>query len=174
MQTERGLFGELNRWGNAGDLDTQLLHAFSNASAIALAIIDNDRRYRFVNDALVAMHNSIPTEAFIGRTFRDILEDAAPETEARFQQVSAAGETPPMEVTLKLPSRIEVGYWIEKNLTFKNRVGRVTQIASLAVEVTETRKLDENFRKLSGELLRTNTGYQRLARELHDSISEYH
>ena len=72
-----------------------------------------------------------------------------------------------------LPTRTEPGYWMEKNLTIKNGTGRVTQIVSLAIEVTETRKLEENFRKFGGELLWNNKEYRRLARELHSSINEY-
>jgi hypothetical protein len=123
---------------------------------------------------MVAMHNSVPTEEFIGSTFRDILEDAAPETEARFQSVSLAGETPAIEVKLKLPSRTEPGYWMEKNFAITGRSGRVIQIVSLAVEVTGTKKLEQHFCELGGELLWGNEGYQRLAQELHHSINEYH
>ena len=162
------------RLGALNNLDAQLATAFSKTSEIALAILDDQRRYQFVNNALVAMHNDVPADAFVGSTFRDILRDSAPETEARFQRVSAQGETPPIEVTLKLPSRTELGYWIEKNFAIKRKSGRVIQIASLAVEVTAQRKLEERFRKLGNELLWRNQEYQRLARDLHDSISAYH
>lgn len=84
------------------------------------------------------------------------------------------GETPAIEVTVKLPSRTELGYWIEKNFVIKRKSGRLIQIASFAVEVTLHKKLENCFRKLSGELLSRNDAYQRLARELHDSIHEYH
>jgi hypothetical protein len=156
------------------NLDAQLLAPFSKTSAIGLAILDNQYRFRFVNSAVVAMHNGIPAEVFVGSTIRDILGDAAPEPEARFQRVSLGAETPTVEVTVMLPSRTELGYWIEKNFPIKGQSGRVTQIASLAVEVTAQRKLENRFRELGGTQLQRNEGYRRLAQELHDSIKEYH
>lgn len=174
MKTQSEVLDKLRQSGDLKNLDAQLLAAFSKSSAIAFCILDNDCRYRFVNNALVAMHNGVPNDAFIGSTFRDILEDAAPETEARFQQLSLATETPASEVRVKLPSRTEPGYWIEKNLAITGRLGGVVQIVSLAVEVTDNRKLEQRFRKLGNELLWTNAEYQRLAQELHHSINEYH
>jgi len=84
-----------------------------------------------------------------------------------------ADETPPVEVTAILPTRTECGYRIQKTFPIKGRSGRVTQMASLAVEVTGNRKLERYFRKLGGELLWQNAEYQRLARELHDSVNDY-
>src|SRR6266436_5902433 len=104
-----------HREGAVKDFDAQLSAAFFKTSAIGLAILDNQQRFQFVNNAVVAMHNSIPAEAFVGSTLRDIIGDATPEPEARFQRVFAAEETPAVEVTLLLPSRTELGYWIEKN-----------------------------------------------------------
>jgi hypothetical protein len=157
------------------DLGEQLLAAFSRTSAIGLAILDNQYHFRFVNNAVVEMHNGIPAEAFVGSTIRDILGDAAPEPEARFERVFLGNETRTVEVTVMLPSRTELGYWIEKNFPIKGHSGRVTQIASLGVEVTVQRKLENRFRKLAGnQLLQRNEGYRRLAQELHDSIEEYH
>jgi hypothetical protein len=156
------------------DLDAPLAAAFSRTSAIALAIFDNQQHFRFVNNALVAIHSGVPADAFIGRTMRDIIGEAAPEPERRLQRLLIAGETPAAEVALMLPTRTEPGYWVEKNFTIKDRGGRVTQIASLAVEVTDNRKLEQNFRNICGDLLRTHLSCQQLARELHDSINDYH
>jgi signal transduction histidine kinase len=86
----------------------------------------------------------------------------------------AAGETVPVEVRTKLPTRTDPGYFIVKNFTIKSWSGRVTQIASLAVEVTAERNLEQRFREIGGEQLLRNEQYQRLARELHDAIDGYH
>jgi signal transduction histidine kinase len=156
------------------DVEEKLITVFSKTSAIGLAIFDNQRRFRFVNDAVVTMHNGIPAEAFVSSTIRDIIGDAASGPEARQQRVFLAGEAPPIEVTVMLPSRTEIGYWIEKNFAIKGRSGRITQVVSLAVEVTGNRKLEKYFQKLSGELLWKNKRHQQLAQELHDAISQYH
>lgn len=156
------------------DLDAQLIAPFSKTSAIGLAVFDNQYRFRFVNDAVVAILNGIPAEAFVGSTIRDMLGSAARESEARVKRVSLGAETPTIEVAAMLPPRTELGYWIEKNFPIKGQSGRVTQIASLTVEVTAQRQLENRFRELGGNQLQRNEAYRRLAQELHDSIEEYH
>jgi hypothetical protein len=49
------------------DFGVRLLRAFSNSSAIELAIYDNQLRFRAVNNA-AATKPGIPAEAFVGRT----------------------------------------------------------------------------------------------------------
>jgi transcriptional regulator with PAS, ATPase and Fis domain len=154
-------------------LTAQLAAAFSKTSAVALAIFDNQLRFRAINNAMAAI-NGVPAESLIEKTIREIIGDAAPEPEVRLRRVLAAGETPPVEVSMKLPTRTEPGYWIVKNFIIKGRSGRLTQIASLAVEVSDNRNLEQNFRKLGSELPWKNQEYHRLARELHDAIDGYH
>jgi hypothetical protein len=47
--------------GAVKDLDAQLIADLSKTSVIALCILDSDLHYQFVNSAMVAMHNSVPT-----------------------------------------------------------------------------------------------------------------
>lgn len=162
-----------SKLGAVKNLDAQLAAAFSKTSAIALAIFDNQLRFRTVNNVMAAIHG-VPAEPLVGKTIRDIIGDAAPEPEARLRRVLAAGETVPVEVRTKLPTRAELGYFIVKNFTIKGWSGRVTQIASLAVEVTAERNLAQLFREVGGEQLLRGKQYQRLARELHDAIDGYH
>ena len=152
----------------------RLIAALSKTPEIALGIMDNRLRFQHVNPALVAMHNGVPAEAFVGSTLRDILGDAAPETEARFQRVAALGETPVLEVSLKLPRRTELGCWIEKGFACKAKSGKAMHITSLAVEVTLDRKLEEVFRARASDLLAISELHRRLARELHQAIDGYH
>jgi transcriptional regulator with PAS, ATPase and Fis domain len=147
--------------------------AFSQTSAVELAVFDNQLRFRAVNNATAAIPG-IPAENFIGKPIRDIIGDAAVDLEARLQGILTGNETPSGEVSMMLPTRTELGYWIHKDFSIKARSGRITQMGSLGVEVTSNRKLEESFRKLGGELLWRNQEYKRLARELHSSISEYH
>lgn len=106
--------------------------------------------------------SSPPADAFVGSTIRDIIGDSATEPKARLRRVEVVGETPAAEITLTLPSRNERGYWIEKNCAIKAASGTVIEIASLAVEVTADRNLEECFRKLDNEVLRKNPNYHRL------------
>ncbi|HZP63065.1 MAG TPA: PAS domain-containing protein [Terriglobales bacterium] len=146
----------------------------SKTPEIALGILDNRLRIQYVNPALVAMHNGIPAEAFIGNTLRDIIGNAAPETEARLQRVVALGETPAREVIVKLPARNELGYWIEKAFARKTKSGKALHITTLSVEVTLDRKLEELFRALAGNLLVTSGLHRHLASDLHHAVDGYH
>lgn len=152
----------------------RLIAALSKTPEIALGVFDNRLRVQYVNPALVAMHNGIPAEAFLGSTLRDIIGNAAPETEARLQRIVALGETPAREVSLKLPRRNELGYWIEKGFARKTKSGKALHISTLSVEVTRDRKLEEVFRALASNLLATSELHRRLARELHQAIDGYH
>jgi len=151
----------------------RLVASFSNASAIELAVYDNQLRFLAVNNAASAV-GGIPPEAFVGKTSRDIFGDAASGQEARLRRVRVAGETPSIKATAMLPQRTERAYWIQKFFPIRGRSGKVTQLASLSVEVTAYRKLENCFHKLGSQSLSENTEYKRLARELHHSIKKYH
>jgi len=155
------------------DSVARFVAAFSRTSAIELAIYDDQLRFRLVNDAAAAI-TGIPAPAYVGQTMPEIIGDAALAPEARLREVLLMGESPVLEVAARLPMRTELGYWIQKSFPIKGWSGRVTQIASLAVEVTAHRKLEYRFRELGGELLWRNGDYQRLARERHDSVNGYH
>ena len=167
-------FDYTTRSGGIKDFDAELAAVFSKTSAISLCLLDSQYRFQFVNNAVVAMHNGIPGAAFIGRTLREMIGDAAPGPEARLQRIAILGETPAVEISLMLPHRTEPGYWVEKNFAIKRTSGRVTQIASLAIEVTTQRRLEQYFRNLGSEQLSKNNEYQRLARELQQAINRYH
>lgn len=151
----------------------RLVASFSNASAIELAVYDTQLRFLAVNNAASAIVG-IPPEAFVGKTSHDIFGDAASGQEARLRRVWVAGETPSIKVTAMLPHRTERGYWIQKNFPIRGRSGNATQLASLSVEVTAYKKLENCFHKLGSQSLWENTEYKRLARELHHSINKYH
>src|SRR3984893_17899643 len=63
----------------------QLLAAFSRTSAIGLAIIDNQIRFRSVNNAL-AVRRGVPVEAHSGNRPRDIFGIVAAKSEAALRQ----------------------------------------------------------------------------------------
>jgi transcriptional regulator with PAS, ATPase and Fis domain len=152
----------------------RLLTAFSSTSVIGLAVCDDQLRYQGINEALASM-NGITPEAHVGNTVRDILEDAAAKPEPALRRVLVSGQAVCFELTAMLPTRTELGYWIENYFPIKGGQGRANQVATITVEVTAQRRLEKSFRKLTGELLWTGDKKNRwLARDLHDSINEYH
>jgi len=152
----------------------RLLTAFSSASVIGLAVCDDRLRFQGINNALAAM-NGITPEAHVGNTVRDILRDAAAKPEPALQQVLLSGRAVSFELSAMLPTRTELGCWIENYFPIGGKGSRVNQVATITVEVTAQRKLERYFRRLTGELLWTGNQEQRwLARALHDSIDDYH
>jgi transcriptional regulator with PAS, ATPase and Fis domain len=156
------------------DESAQLLTAFSGTSVIGFAVCDDQLRYQGINAAMAAM-NGITAEAHVGKTVRDILKGAASKPEPALRQVLASGQAVRFELAAMLPTRTELGYWIENYLPIKGRQGRRNLVATITVEVTAQRKLERAFRKVAGDLLwRGNKQDRWLATDLHDSINEYH
>lgn len=153
----------------------QLVAAFFNASTVGLGICDEQFRYQAVNKALAAM-NGIPAEAHLGKTVRDILGDAADTVEPPMKRVLETGRPVcNFEISVKLPTRAETGHWIENYFAIKDPTGKVKQVGAIVVEVTNQKKLEESLHILTRKLLRARDEEQRrLARDLHDSINQYH
>jgi PAS fold len=152
-----------------------LVAAFSNASAIGLALCDKQLRYQAINSALAAM-NGIPAKAHLGNSMRDILGDVAAEVEPPLRRVFVTGQAvllPDLRATL--PTRTKPGYWIRDYFPIKDAGGRVQQVGSLVVEVTAHRKLEALFREPTSELPHTKTMENWwFSRELYNSINQYH
>ena len=156
------------------DESERLLTVFSGASVIGLAVCDDKLRYEGINEALAAM-NGITAKAHLGNTVRDILRDAAVEPESALRRVLANGEAKSFELAVTLPTRTELGYWIENYFPIAGQGKKAAQVATITVEITAQRKLEKSFRQLTSRLLWTgNREHRWLARDLHDSIDEYH
>jgi signal transduction histidine kinase len=153
----------------------QVLAALDRYPNVGLAICDRQLRFESINSALASM-NGIPVEAHIGKSLRDILGGAAAKVEPLYKKVFLTGN-PVLNVQLsaRLPTRNEPGYWIESCFPIKDASGEVQQVAGFVVEITEEKKLRESLRSLTGKLLRHEDFKQRrVARELHDSLNQYH
>lgn len=153
-------------------LQARLLKAFATTSAVELAIYNEKLRFVAVNNAAAAIPR-IPAEDFVGCTMRDIVGDAAAEPVARLWRAMDAGQTPPVEISARLPMRSDTGYWIQKIFPLEGRSRRVTGVVSLAIEVTSYRNLEEYLRKLGPP----QTGvaeHKRLVWELHQCVDQYH
>ena len=161
----------LNAIGEPG----QLLAAFSSTPSVGVAIYDAHLRIQFINEALAEM-TGFPVEAHLGRTIRDILGDAAGMVEDSVRKVFATGEPlSNVEITEKLPTRKEIGHWVESYFPLKDSAGQVQQVGNVVVEITKQKKLEQTLHELSRQLLRIRDEEQRrVARELHDSLNQYH
>ena len=153
----------------------QLVAAFLNASSVGLAFVDDKLRFQVINETLAGM-NGVPVEAHLGRTVREILGQAGDVIERKLKRVFSTGRPAVnIEISIKLPTRGEVGHWIENYFPIRDSSGRVKQVGSIVVEVTEQKKLAQSLHSLSRKLLRAQDEEQRrLARDLHDSVNQYH
>jgi hypothetical protein len=152
-----------------------LFAAFSNASAIGLALCDKHLRYQAINNALAAM-NGIPAKTHLGNSVHDILGDVAAEVEPPLRRVFVTGQAVLLhDLRATLPTRTKPGYWIRDYFPIKDAGGRVQQVGTLIVEVTAQRKLEEFFLEPASKLPRTKTKENWwLLRELHNSVNQYH
>jgi len=144
-------------WGDSADPDgfhdpKQLLSTFFAASTVGLAICDDQLHYKAINKTLASM-NGIPADAHLGRTVHEILGEAANEIEPLFRQVFSTGKPLcDVELALKLPTRTEMGHWIENYFPIKDAAGNVRQVGVVVVEVTQQKKLEEDTLRLSRSL----------------------
>ncbi|HMJ21257.1 MAG TPA: sigma 54-interacting transcriptional regulator [Terriglobales bacterium] len=130
----------------------QLLSAFFAASNVGLSIVDTQLNYQAINKTLAEM-NGFPIEAHLGKSMRDVLGDAAESIEPILRRVLLTGEPATnVQLTLKLPTRAEVGHWVVHYFPMNDASGKVTRIGVVVVEVTEQKKLEEKIASLEGKL----------------------
>jgi PAS domain-containing protein len=153
----------------------RLCAAFSHASALGFAIFDDHLRYRVVNDALAAI-NGIPVDAHVGNTIPELFgTHIADQIAPRIKRLMATGEPIDVEVNATLPTRLEPGSYIDHYFAIKGPAGNVIEVGLVVVEVTAQRKLDTFINQLTSNLLRQEArDAWWLARELHDSVNQYH
>jgi two-component system NarL family sensor kinase len=132
-------------------------------------------RFLAVNDTLAQM-NGVPAGAHIGRTMREILGEFTDTIEPIFRRVFLTGE-PVLNhvVSGTLPTRDDVGHWIENYFPIRDDKGVIQQVGAVVVEITKQKELEQSLRALNQKLMRArDTEQQRIARELHDSLNQYH
>jgi two-component system NarL family sensor kinase len=74
-----------------------------------------------------------------------------------------------------LPTRHDVGHWIENYFPIRDDKGVIRQVGAVVVEITKQKELEQSLRALNQKLMRArDTEQQRIARDLHDSLNQYH
>jgi len=135
-----------------------LLPALFESPVMGVALLDGQFRFRAINGALAAM-NGLPVSSHIGKKLRYVLGSSAPTVESLVRQVLETGE--PIfnrDLTAKLPTREEVGYWVETYLPIRDLENRVTQVAAFVVELTGFKNLEASLNHIIGNLLHVRAG----------------
>ena len=130
----------------------KLLEAYFRSSTVGLGILDSELRYLAINSTLAGI-NGKPAPDHIGRTVREILGDAAEQIEPEVRRVfSTRQPVTDLEVSVRLPTRAEIGYWIEHFFPIKDEDDSVRRVVVIVVEITEQRKLEESLKHVGGRL----------------------
>jgi formate hydrogenlyase transcriptional activator len=141
----------------------KLLAAYFNSSTVGLCVLDPDLRYIAINKTLAEM-NGIPAPEHLGKTVREVLGDFANIIEPHFRRVLSTGEAVMnSEISGLLPTRTEVGHWIEHYIPTKDDRGNVTRISVVAVEITEQKKLEESLQDADAKLRKEMVRFQMLS-----------
>jgi formate hydrogenlyase transcriptional activator len=139
--------------------------AYFKASKVGLCIFDAQFRYLAVNDTLAEI-NGLPAPGHLGKHVGEVLGDFAELIEPQLRRVLATGEpVADLEVSFMLPHRSEAGHWVLHFVPIEDAMGRVTQIGSIVVEITEQKKLEESLRSVS-ETLRQEKRRQEVLSEI--------
>jgi DNA-binding CsgD family transcriptional regulator len=110
-------------------------------------------RYRAINEALAAK-NGLPVSSHIGKKLRHVLGSSTPKIENLVRQVlETSAPIFNRDLKVKLPTRQEVGHWVETYLPIRDLENRVTQVAVFAVELTGIRNLEASLNHMIGNLL---------------------
>lgn len=135
-----------------------LLPALFESPVMGVALLDGQFRFRAINGALAAM-NGFPVSSHIGKKLRFVLGSAAATIEGIVRQVLDTGEPIyNLEVKAKLPTRMEVGHWVETYLPIRDVENRVTQVAAFVVELTGFKNFEMSLNHIIGNLLHVSAG----------------
>jgi transcriptional regulator with PAS, ATPase and Fis domain len=149
------------------------LPAFSHSCAVTFVICDQQFRYQWVNDAVVAW-NGILAEAHVGRTLEDVIGEAATAIEPILNNVLSTGKVISKELVVKTPKTNNIRHWVSVSFPVKNNFGAAKQAGVVGVEITKLRELDKLFSEVSRDLVCAPGGnHHALRKELHGSLSQY-
>ncbi len=130
----------------------KLIAAYFSSPTVGLGILDTNFRYFAVNQTLAQM-NGFPADEHIGKTLREILGPLADNIEVQLQKVLSTGEPVlNFEFSGHLPTRKEIGHWIDHLLPLKYAKNEVERIGCVVIEVSEQRKLERSVHDLTGKV----------------------
>jgi len=140
-------------------------------SNVGFAVLDRRFRYRFVNEALAAMHR-IPAEAHLGETLRSMTGNgnATVKIERSFDAVFDTGEVVrSVELIGSVPRRSEGVHWTGTHFPIRDGRGKIKEVGVIVVEVgsgIHNRSATGANMRLLQKLVRDTSRTQELASRL--------
>ena len=153
----------------------ELLNAFFLSSTVGFAILDDQLRYRRINDQMARMVG-MQSGDFLGRTVMEIFPNHAERAQEVLAGVLRSGEAVlGREVSGEIPGKSgEIRHWLVNYFPIKDESDSVFQIGIITLDVTERRSAEQAIRRLSARLLTLqDEERRRIAREIHDSLGQY-
>ncbi len=133
---------------------------------------DRTNRFRLVNTRFEQLFG-LPAEAVIGKLDEEILPDAIAQRFSRIdRRVLESGETFQHEETLSI-SETPMTFLIVTFPLFDDAGGPAIGVCSILTDVTEAKKLQDQYRRLSAAVLDSQERERAaIARELHDELGQ--
>jgi PAS domain-containing protein len=127
-----------------------LLAELQLCPGVGVAILDDQLRFQAINSALAHM-NGLPDIQHLGKTLADVLGDFEHQVSPLAREVLASGR-PLLHCDLsgKLPTRCETGYWIGHYFPLKDWSGRVARVGAIVLEVTLERTVEHLIAPFAG------------------------
>jgi DNA-binding CsgD family transcriptional regulator len=110
-----------------------MLTALFDAVPLGFGVLDQEFRYRAVNQALATM-NRVAPQAHLGKTIRDVIGDPAATLEAPFRHVVCSGHHVSVEFWAKLLNRREASLWVVDYFPVECAKGRVKLVGAVVAE----------------------------------------
>jgi transcriptional regulator with PAS, ATPase and Fis domain len=114
----------------------EVIGAFFNSATVGFALVDTQLRFVALNEALAQM-NGVPLKHHLGKQVRQVLGEAAQKIEPVFRRVlTTARAAHNVQITALLPTRNQVGQWLESYFPVSDKNGTLTHVGATVVEVT--------------------------------------
>ena len=132
--------GQLGEGGLSVEQVAEQLAAMHEASPIALAMLDLDLRYLWVNDRLAAM-NGLSRAAHLGRTVEEVAPDIADQARAAFARLLAGEEVRGVELVGSSGGSPErAGVWRQHYMPIRDASGAMVAVGVATEDVSEERR----------------------------------
>ncbi len=133
------------------------LDAFFTSAPAGLALLDNQLRYKHINET-AAMMNGRTVDEHLGRSVEEVLPDLAPVVKPTFEQILAEGTSLyGIEISGETPAEPGVlRHWQASYFPLLDRDERPEGIGLVFVEITERKRAEEAIRRSEEVLQRTN------------------